>query len=328
MRIGVMGAGSIGCYVGGRLAAGGADVRFIGRPSLGDEIAEHGLNLNSYRDDPVSVSEVAWSEDVGTLGDVDLVLVSVKGLDTRSAADALQPVIGPDVPVLSLQNGVSNAETLREVLGDRVWPCMVPYNVVRQGRGRFHQGTSGDLITASDAPAEVQRAFRDAGLALKSHERMDEVLWGKLLINANNACNALSDIPLADQLRDRTWRRRMSAVFTEGLAVCRAAGIHPVAFLPIPLPWVAHLLKVPTWLFTRVARSMIAVDPNARSSMWEDLQRGRKTEVDLLNGEIVALGREHGVPTPVNALLVEAVHALEAGDGREAWIEELDGIVG
>ena len=321
MRIGVMGAGSIGCYVGGRLAAAGADVRFVGRASLGTEIAEHGLHLNSYRDDPQTIAAVSWSEDVASLKDVDLVLVSVKGLATESVAHELKGVIGDGVPVLSLQNGVSNAAVLKSVLGERVWPCMVPFNVVRQGEGRFHQGTSGDLITASDAPEAARQVLASVGL--KTHDRMDEVLWGKLLINANNALNALSNIPLAQQLRDPVWRGHMAAVISEGLDVCRAAGIQPVAFLPIPLPWVVRVLRLPTWLFTRVARSMVAVDPEARSSMWEDLERGRKTEIDLLNGEIVTLGRKHGVPTPMNQLLVEAIHSLENGGARSQWVAEL-----
>jgi 2-dehydropantoate 2-reductase len=152
---------------------------------------------------------------------------------------------------------------------------------------------------------------------------MDGVLWGKLLLNLNNALNALCGLPLRDQLLDRPLRRVLAAAQAEALDVLAAAGVHPRLHLPVPAWGLPPLLRLPTWLFERVAQRMLAVGPQARSSMWEDLQRGRKTEVDALNGAVVALGVAQAVPTPVNAALVEAVHAAEAGADPAAFVEAL-----
>ncbi|HEX6838881.1 MAG TPA: ketopantoate reductase C-terminal domain-containing protein, partial [Polyangia bacterium] len=117
--------------------------------------------------------------------------------------------------------------------------------------------------------------------------------------------------PLQVQLAQRGYRRVMAACVREGLAVLRAAKIKPWLDAPLPPSWLPSLLELPDAIFARVARSLVAVDPNARSSMWEDLQRGRKTEVDLLNGEIVRLGAQLDVPTPINQRIVDLVKEAE-----------------
>lgn len=323
MRWGIMGAGSIGCWVGGRLAASGASVRFVGRRALGDQLATTGLHLTRYDGARWDVATLDWSEAPGTLADCEAVLVCVKGLASAEVGATLASILAPHAVVLSLQNGVSNAATLAEHLSVPVFSCMVPFNVVRMDGGRFHRGTSGHLTTEATVPHAVIEGLRASGLEVETHADIQGVLWGKLLINLNNAVNALADVPLKQQLEDPLWRRVMADVIAEGLAAVRAAGIQPVAFLPVP-PWVVpHVLRLPTFLFTRVARSMVAVDPEARSSMWEDLKRGRKTEVDLLNGEIVRLGRAHGVETPVNERVVAAIRAAETGETAPATPEGL-----
>lgn len=324
MKFGVMGAGSIGCWVGGRLAAGGEAVSFVGRAALGEALATTGLHLTRYDQAEWRVASLDWSTDPRALSTCDVVLVCVKGLATAEVGCTLAPLLKSDAVVLSLQNGVSNAAVLSEALGDRtVVPCMVPYNVVRMEGGRFHQGTSGHLKAGASLPQPVLERFQAAGVELETHPDIQGVLWGKLLINLNNAVNALADLPLQQQLADRGWRQLMAAVISEGVAALKGAGIRPVAFLPVPprvVPWV---LRLPTPIFTRVARSMVAVDPDARSSMWEDLQRGRKTEVDLLNGEVVRLGEAHGVPTPVNTQVVALIHAAEAGEDVSSRVQAL-----
>ena len=224
MKLGVLGAGSIGCYVGGRLAHAGHDVLLVGRPGLADELATHGLTLTDHGGSRWRVDTPAFATSPDALADRDAVLVAVKGLDTPEAAAALARVLPTGRLVMSLQNGVGNADVLRDVLPDHVVvPCMVPFNVLRMGDGRFHQGTSGHLVAADGLVSPVVDAFASAALDLELHPDMPGVLWGKLLINLNNALNALSGLPLAVQLRDRRWRRVMAAQITEGLAALQAA---------------------------------------------------------------------------------------------------------
>ncbi len=316
MRIGVLGAGSVGCFVGGLLLHSGADVVFVGRAGLGANVASVGLTLCCVdgRELRVPGRQVEWATEPAALRGCAAVLVCVKGGDTAAAARAAAPYLSPDAVILSLQNGVQNAAVLASHLQPRsVWPCMVGFNVVRQGGGRFLQGTAGPLVTATSVPPPLVDALSQTGLPIEQAVDLEGVLWGKLVLNLNNAVNALSGRPLRDQLLERSNRRVLAAAQAEALACLRAAGLRPRVHLPVPAWVLPPLLRLPTALFRRAAQRMLALDPEARSSMWEDLARGRKTEVDVLNGAVVALGLVHGVPTPTNTALVEAVHAVEAG---------------
>ena len=142
--------------------------------------------------------------------------------------------------------------------------------------------------------------------------------WAKLLLNLANSINALADLPLRDQLAQRAYRRCVAAAQAEALDLMDAAGIEPARLMAISPRRLVRVLTLPDVLFRRLARRMLAIDPLARSSMWEDLQAGRPTEVDELNGEVVRLAQRLGRAAPVNARLVELVHAAESG-GRRRW---------
>lgn len=314
MRIGVFGAGSIGCYLGGRLIAAGEDVVLVGR--LTSEVKAHGLTLTDYTGARVALTpaQVRYVDAVAALADCDAVLLTVKGTATAAAAAALAPVVKPAAVVVSCQNGVTNADCLRAALpGRAVLAGMVPFNVVHQGNGHFHNGTSGplELERGSSATAELRQALQHAGFMVVLHDNLRAVQWSKLLINLNNAVNALAGVPLREQLGNRGYRLVMADVVREGLSCLRAAGIKPVRLGRLVPSLAPVALSLPDWLFFRVAAAMVKVDPRARSSMWEDLDRRRTTEIELLNGEIVRLGEKLGVATPLNRKLCELVHAAE-----------------
>ena len=329
MKIGVMGAGAIGCYVGGRLLASGADVLLVGRASIADEIARCGLRLTDYRGTDVVVGpdRVRVATAPAELAACDVVLVTVKGGDTAATAAALAPVLSPACVVVSLQNGVHNADILRAALGhDRVRAGVVPFNVLRKGDGAFHQGTSGTIaiervvaVGGDGGHGHVADGLVDglvgalARARLKARVRADieRVQWGKLLVNLNNAVNALAGVPIKEMLADPGYRRVMAACLREAVVVLRAAGIRPRLDPPVPPALVPRILALPDALFRPALRVLVRVDPQARSSMSDDLVRGRKTEVDALNGEIVRVAAAAGVPAPVNAAVVALVHAAE-----------------
>lgn len=315
----VFGAGSIGCYIGGRLVATGADVVFVGRQRIADEVREPGLHLTDLDGADVRVRSVDYRTDPDPVADADLVLVTVKSSATEEVATAIAPLLREDAVVLSLQNGLSNVDALREKIDRPVLTGMVPFNVVAQGDGRFHQGSEGGIeVEDSGLLAPYLPQFDAAGLPLVRKSDMDAVLWAKLVLNLNNPINALSGLPLKTELSQRTYRRCVAAAQREALAVGQRAGRTAARLTPLPPSWIPHLLTVPDVVFRTLASSMLAIDPLARSSMWEDLEAGRTTEVDWLNGEVVRLGREHGVATPVNEKLVELVRDAERG-GRRDW---------
>ncbi|MFI5709312.1 2-dehydropantoate 2-reductase [Kribbella sp. NPDC051620] len=315
MTIAVYGAGGIGCYVGGRLAAGGADVVFIGRQRLADEVAEHGLRLTDYLGADLVVPAVRYETTPTAAADAELVLVTVKSAGTAAAADELASVLKPDAVVISFQNGIRNGEVLQERLpGHTVLTGMVPFNVLNRGGGVFHQGTEGALDVQKHAALQPYvAAFERAGLPLKQHDEILPVQWAKLLLNLNNPVNALSDLPLRDELAQRSYRRCLAAAQDETLALLKAAGITPARLTAVPAHRMPSLLRLPDFVFKRLAGKMLAIDPLARTSMWEDLQAGRPTEIDYLNGEVVRLAESLDRGAPVNAKLVELIRTAETG---------------
>jgi 2-dehydropantoate 2-reductase len=314
-RIAVFGAGLIGVYVGGRLAAGGADVTLIGRPRVIDELRAYGLRLTALDGfDTIAIPKL--STDAASVADADLILVTVKSPATEDAAREIARHAKTGAVILSLQNGVSNAARIAALCpAQHVVAGMVPYNVAQPGPGHYHQGTGGGLKAAeTQALASFLDAFAAAGQPLELHADMGAVLWGKLVINLNNAVNALSGLPLAKQLVQRDYRRALALCQIEALRLLARAGIRPAKVLAVPTWAVPHIMRLPDGLYRRImARSGTRVDRHARSSMAEDLALGRGTEVDWLNGEVVALAARIGRPAPVNARIVQLIRAAESG---------------
>jgi 2-dehydropantoate 2-reductase len=212
---------------------------------------------------------------------------------------------------------VGNVDALLARLGGmaRVVPGMVPFNVVQtraeEKAPRFHRATSGTVQIGAGVPG-LREALDVPGAAVDDSGDMTGVLWGKLLLNLNNALNALAGIPLAAELADKRWRRLLARQIDEGLAVLKAAGIRPARIEGVPPGAIPRILRLPDWLFRRVARRMLAIDPEARSSMWEDLERRRLTEIDHLQGAVLALAAKTRVRVPLTERIVGLVKAAEA----------------
>lgn len=318
----MVGAGSVGCYIGGRLAASGCEVRFIGRQRLADTLARHGLTLTNLEGQSwrVAPSAIRYSTDLAAAAAADLVLVTVKSAATGDIAKGLAPVIKPGAVVISLQNGLDNAAQLAAVLGQQsVLTGMVPYNIADRGEGVFHQGSAGMLaVSTHPALAPWQKTFAEAGMPMAVHADMRAVQWAKLLMNLNNAINALSGLPLKAELAQRSYRRCLALAQREALGLLALEGIAPAKLTPLPPGWLPAALSTPDALFKALGNRMLAIDPLARSSMWDDLQLGRRTEIDWINGEVVRLAVKHQRCAPVNAKLVALIRDAEAG-GKRDW---------
>jgi len=312
--IGVAGAGSIGCFVGGMLAAGGRRVALLARPRVIGEIEAGGLRLTSFEgfDRTIAANQLTLSEDPGVFADASVVLVTVKSADTPEIAEAIARHAPADAVIVSLQNGVGNGALLRQRLpGRRVLAGMVPFNVVAPGAGRYHRATSGDIVVEQDDAGTADK-LSVPGLRMRASADIAGVQWGKLLLNLNNALNALADLPLRQQLAQRAWRRLFADQIAEGLAAMRAEGIRPVSSTPIPPGWMPALLRLPDVVFAVLLGGSMKIDPEARSSMWEDLQRGRATEIDYLQGVITAIAGRHGLKAPLSQRIVTLIKSAEA----------------
>src|SRR4051794_12510483 len=310
----VAGAGSIGCFVGGVLADAGRRVSLLARPRVIEEIDSNGLRVTSFEgfDRTLKSSQLSLSDDPAIFRDAGAVLVTVKSTDTADIAGLIAQHAPPDAVIVSLQNGVGNVAVLRERLpGRRVLAGMAPFNVIALGEGRFHRATSGDIIIEQDE-AETAAQLSVPQLVMRPTPNIAGVQWGKLLVNLNNALNALSGLPLREQLSQRRWRIVLAEQMREALAAMKAEGIRPVASTPIPPALTPHLLRLPDFAFQALLGRAMKIDPEARSSMWEDLQRGRRTEIDFLQGVIAGMAKRHGLQAPLSNRVVALVKRAEA----------------
>jgi 2-dehydropantoate 2-reductase len=297
MNIAVMGAGAVGCYYGGMLARGGHAVTLIGRPQHVAAVQREGLFLDS-RSFQVHVP-IAASSDASAVAGAELVLFCVKSTDTESAAAAIAPHLGADTVVLSLQNGVDNAERLQAALPQAVVPAVVYVATEMAGPGHVKHHGRGDLVigasTRSQALAEL---FIGAGVPVQVSDNVAGELWTKLIVNcAYNALSAVSRLPYGRLVEGEGVPAVMRDLVHECLAVAKAAGV------AVPGDTIA---SVPG-----IARAM----PGQFSSTAQDLMRGKPSEIDHLNGYVVRKGAALGVATPVNRVLHTLVKLLEGKDG-------------
>jgi 2-dehydropantoate 2-reductase len=321
----VLGSGSVGCFIGGAWQAAGCKVSFIGREGVRDEIAEHGLGLSDYDGWRVRLSHdlVNFSTKPALLAKADIVALCVKSAGTAEAARQIVRHGRKGASVVSFQNGISNIDMLRKMLPKfEVAQGMIPFNVAHLRRGRWHKGTSGDLVveeTAATRALAAQIGRGPARLTLSSN--LAGLAWGKLLINLNNAVNALSGETLLAQLGKRDYRRVVAASIVEALEMLQLAGIEPAQIGPVPPKLLPHAIAAPDFIFKNLLLRVQKIDANARSSMADDLAGGRPTEIDYINGEVVRLARSLGREAPVNSALVELIKQREAGV-QQVWSPE------
>jgi 2-dehydropantoate 2-reductase len=302
-RIAVVGAGAVGSYFGGMLARAGAPVTLIGRAPHVDAINRDGLLIDS-----IHFKEripVFASTELKDVRDSQLVLFSVKTVDTEGAAKLLAPYLAPKTIVVSLQNGVDNAERVNFAAGIHVIPAVVYIAVAMTGAGQIKHSGRGDLIVGNPLPdhdeseselVEVAATFTRAGVPCRISKNIAVDLWEKLIMNcAYNAMSALARMKYGRIASDAGSIDVIKRVVIEAVAVGNAAGVPLSADSMI-----AAALKLGSEAM-----------PEALSSTAQDIARGKPTEIDSLNGFLVRRGAETGVPTPVNQTLYSLVKMLE-----------------
>lgn len=320
LRVGIMGAGAIGLYVGGMLAEAGAQVVFAARGRTRDSVAR-GLSLSRYDGFKAALKPERYvSGGVDRLGNCDVVLFCTKSGDTETAAVDLAKVLKADATVISLQNGVGNVEMLKRLLPrHEVVAGTVPFNVVRLSPNAVHCAMGGPvLIGPSDASTRLAALAAGSRLKLQVHDNLDAMQWGKLLLNLNNGLNVISGLPLRRQFRDPGYRTVLAMAMEELLAVLDAAGIPVIGATRTNPRLIPKVLRLPTWLFRLAARQQLRMDDTARSSSWDDLKTGREPETRFLNGAVSSLAEAHGRTAPANDLICRLVaEAFAAGASPE-----------
>ena len=293
-RVAVFGAGAIGCWYGGLLALAGYPVTLLARPARVRAIAAEGLRVQGPAID--SVVRIAASADPDALRDAELVLCCVKSSDTLAAADAMRARLRPDALVLSLQNGIENAQRLRAALPQHDVAAVLVYTANAMA-GEAHVVCHGGgqlLLEASERAAAAQALLRSAGIAADLCDDIKREMWSKLIVNCVwNPLSALGRLPYAALAEVDDFDVLVRSILAECVAVAQADGV-----------------ALSDDLENKVMRVPKVMGKQA-SSTAQDLARGRNTEIEDLNGYVVRRGRALGVPTPLNDALRILVHVLE-----------------
>jgi len=302
-RVAVMGAGAVGCYYGGLLARAGAPVTLIGRAAHVDAVNAGGLRFDGlkFRE----TIRVAASTGIEPVRAADLILFCVKSTDTAAAAREIAPLIGPGALILALQNGVDNPERIAAEVACPVIPAVVYVACNMGGPGHLRHTGRGDLVIGAmrgarvpPTQAQVERlaaVLEAAGVPCRVSPNVEGELWGKLLINCTyNAISALGRSRYRRLTALEDTRALMREVVLEVLAVAKAAGV-----------------SMPEGDWVDIALRLSASMPEATSSTAQDLARGKRTEIDHLNGFLARRGAQLGIPTPVNRTLHALVKQVE-----------------
>lgn len=293
MKVAVMGAGAVGCYYGAMLALAGHPVTMIGRATPVAAMKADGLVL--LKAGSAEVARVVATTEPSGIVDADLVLIAVKSDDTAEAASAIAPYLRADAIVLSLQNGVDNAERIEAVLGRPVISAAVYVAAEMAAAGQVRHNGRGELVIGeSGASSELASIFGQAGIPTEISRDVKSVLWTKLTVNcAYNALCAIAQMPYGRMIAVSGVPDVMADVVAECRAVARVANV-----------------RLPDDLLDRVM-ALASAMPTQFSSTAQDLQRRKKSEIEHLNGYVVRTAETFGLSVPVNRTLLAAIRLIE-----------------
>jgi 2-dehydropantoate 2-reductase len=298
-NIAVVGAGAVGGYFGGLLARAGAPVTMIGRPAFVDAVNKNGLFLDTLQFQ--ENIRVQASTEISAAAGADIILFCVKTTDNAATARQLAPLLTPGALVVSLQNGVDNVEQIRAAANLEVLPAVVYVAASVPEPGRIKHVGRGDLTLGpkTEKTERLATIFTRAGIPCRISDNIAGELWTKLLWNcALNAISALGRVKYGQIAASDDARQVVKSLVEEVFAVATAAGIRLVGVEDASAAF-AGAIKVATQM------------SGALSSTAQDMQRGKHTEIDSLNGYISRRGAELGVPTPVNHALYTMIRLLE-----------------
>lgn len=302
MRILIMGTGGVGGYFGGRLAAAAEDVTFVARGAQLQALRSRGLQVQSRYGD-FSLPQVRATDNPAEAGAVDLVLFCVKSYDTETAADLLHPTVGPSTAILTIQNGVDNPEKLAARFGHhRVLPgtAYIEAYIVEPGviaqPSRLTRIIFGEMDgRLSERCRRIQDTLTRAGIEGIPTEDVWATLWRKfVLVCAFNALTAVTRAPIGAVVRFGPTREMYVQAMREVVNVARAKGI-----------------ELEDDILNRSLEYTDGLHYHFRSSTQRDAERGKPLEVEALNGTVVRLGQELGVPAPVNAFLYAILKLID-----------------
>jgi len=323
MKYSVIGLGAVGSIIGGLLANSGEKVILIGKPNQVEEISKKGLKINGINNS-ILVKNVQISTDLSLISNSDVIIICVKSQDTKYLAEELKKYIKKSSIIISLQNGIKNSKILKEITGNTVFSGVILFNALYIKPGEVSLTLKGGLILEADVlNKEVVKSFievfKKSGIECKLDTDIEGYLWSKLIVNLQNAVTALTGQTIKESILNKDSRAIIIATMKEGLDILQKSKI-PYKTLPDIDPKITiRRLTILNSVFLKFGSRILKLNETARGSMWQSLYRGRPTEIDYINGEIVNHANKHNLKAPINKKLIELVKEAEKTNNTKSY---------
>ena len=309
----IFGTGLIGSYLAACFTQSGLDIQLIGRDSS-RRAFEHGFQISDYLGNHFKSPKSPRFTNSNAEA-FDVVWLTVKCTSISGICNELREFIHPDTTIICCQNGFGSDEIIKQAFPDNpVLCCVIGFNVVTLNQHHWHRSTDGSLVIEQHAKSNLFTSLHSRLLPLRLSENMHEERWAKLQLNLANSINAIADIPIKQMLKDRGYRQVIAAMMDELLLVTNALGLQLPKVSAVNGATIPKVLRLPNFAFKLIAQRMLAVAPDARTSMWHDINNQRQTEIDFINGAITSRAKQLNINTPVNDIVIDLVKSIERGE--------------
>jgi len=306
----IFGTGLIGGYLAGVFLSQSLSTSVVGRT---DKLSafKDGLKITDFLGHTLKVTDVPVHRST----QIDVLWLTVKCTAVLNCIPEIRKILHSDTLIICCQNGFGSDQALRETFpNNTVLNAVVGFNVAEQAVGHLHRSTDGKLIVEQHPSVEQPlEQINCPALPVQSTTDILGERWAKLQLNLANPVNALADIPVKAMTEDAGYRKIIVQLMQEMFQVTDALNVELPKVTAVPAKVIPKILRLPNWIFLRLAQKMLAIDPTARTSMWWDLKQGRQTEIDYINGAVVTQAERLGLACPVNARLISLIKDVENG---------------
>lgn len=315
MKYAVIGLGAIGSILGGLLTKAGEDVVLIGKKEQVEIINTEGIRIDGIHGS-IAVENIHVFTDLSLLGNVDVVIICIKSQDTQNLANDLKKFVNKSALLISLQNGVRNLKILRDTAGNKAVSGAILFNALYSKPGEVELTIKGGLLLEADNSSYdtikyLVNSLKKEGLDVKIVDDIEGYAWSKLVVNLQNAVTALTGQTVNKSISDKDSRAILIATMEEGLNVLEQSGISINTLPDIDPRRIIRRLRLFNSTLLKIGSRIMKIKANARTSMWQSLSRGKPTEIDYINGEIVNLAKKNNLKAPINTKLVELIKEAE-----------------
>jgi 2-dehydropantoate 2-reductase len=312
MKYAVVGLGAVGSVIGGLLAKHHKDVILIGKQKQVDDIREHEF-LISINKDKITLKEDNITTDSSSIKDVDVVLLCVKSQDTKTCVEEFQRFLNDKKVIVSLQNGIRNHDIIQQIINNDIISSVILFNSIYIKPGEVTLTINNGIVLEDNISVSknIAKDFNEIGFKTTLVENIKGNQWSKLIVNLQIAISALTNQTVIESIVNKDSRVIISETMSEGVRIVEESGIKLEKLPQLDPQKMIRRLKNYNSFMLKIGSRLLGVSDNARNSIWQSLERNKKTEIDYINGEIVALAKNNHLSAPINKKLVDIIKNIE-----------------